>query len=177
MRLVTLTDVKNTVNVTASTDDNELERVALAAEALVLGECRPLLSQTVVTEPVDASPTGLVLLPDHPVNSVTAVSDSAGAPVSFTARPRSGQVFVRVRRPVVVTYTVGSATGPRDVPADVSEAALIVVRHLWESQRGRARRPRFAPTDADLDLPAGFAFPAAARELLRPYLRPRGQAG
>ncbi len=177
MRLVTLTDVKNTVNVTASTDDNELERAALAAEALVLGECRPILAQTVVTDPLDVSLTGIVLLPDDPVNSVTAVIDTAGARIPFTARPRSGQVFVRARGPVVVIYTVGSATGPRDVPADVSEAALIVVRHLWESQRGRARRPRFAPADADLDLPAGFAFPAAARELLRPYLRPRGQVG
>ncbi len=175
MRLVTLTDVKNTVNVTGSTDDNELERAALAAEALVLGECRPIFSQTVVTEPVDVSPTGLVLLPDHPVNSVTAVIDAVGAPVSFTARPGSGQVLVRARGAVVVTYTVGSATGSRDVPADVSEAVLIVVRHLWESQRGRGRRPRSVPAEADLDLPPGFAFPAAARELLRPYLRPRGQ--
>ncbi len=173
MRLVTLTDVKNTVNVTASTDDNELERVAMAAEALVLGECRPILIQTVVTDPLDVSWSGVVLLPDRPVDSVLSVTDSTGLAVAFTVRPRSGRVFVRSRGPVVVTYTAGSAT----VPADVSEATLIVVLHLWESQRGRARRPRFAPSDADLDLPAGFAFPAAARELLRPYLRPRGQVG
>ncbi len=177
MRLVTLTDVKSTVNVTASTDDNELERVALAAEALVRGECRPILAGTVVTEPLDVSRAGIVLLPDQPVNTVLAVTDSTGVPVSFTARPSSGQVSVRSQGPVVVTYTVGSASGPQDVPADVKEAALIVVLHLWESQRGRARRPRFAPPDADLDLPAGFAFPAAARELLRPYLRRRGQVG
>ncbi len=177
MQLVTLTDVKNTVNVTASTDDNELERVALSAEALILGECRPILAKTVVTDPLNVSPAGVVLLPDHPVNDVTAVVESNGLPVPFAARPSSGQVFVQARGPVVVTYTAGSGTGPRDVPADVSEAALIVVQHLWESQRGRARRPRFAPVDGDLDLPAGFAFPAAARELLRPYLRRRGQAG
>ncbi len=172
MRLVRLSDVKSTVNVTANTDDNELERVALAAEALVIGECRPILATTVVTDPLDVSRSGVVLLPDSPVNRVLSVTQLGGAGLPFTARRSSGEVFVRSREPVIVTYTVGVAT----VPDDVREAALICVAHLWESQRGRRTTPSRFAADVVPDLPAGFAFPAAARDLLRPYLRPKGQA-
>ncbi len=171
MQLVTLFDVKRHVNVTASTDDNELAAVAEAAEALVFGQCRPILAQTIVTEPLDVSPTGLVLLPDYPVNSITAVTDSTGIAVTFTARPSSGRVYVTTTGPVTVTYTVGFAT----VPADVREATLIVVGHLWESQRGRRTRTRFAVEDAPDPL-VGPSLPSTARDLLRPYLRPASQA-
>ncbi len=172
MRLVTLTDVRRHLNITGNVDDNELEDTAQAAEALILGRIRSVLPETVVSEPLDVSPTGLVLLPDYPVSSVTAVTDSTGATVEFTARPSSGRVFTRRGGPVVVTYTVGPAV----VPDDVRRAVLEVTGHLWTSQRARRGPPR-AIADIGPDPSLGFALPNVALDLIRPYLKPAGQLG
>ncbi len=172
MRLVTLTDVRRHLNITGNVDDNELEDTAQAAEELVLELVRPVLPETIVSEPLDVSPSGLVLLPDHPVNSVTAVTDSAGATVEFTARPSSGRVFVRPGAAVVATYTVGPAV----VPDNVRRAVLEVTGRLWTSQRARRGPPR-AIADIGPDPSIGSALPQEALDLIRPYLKPPGQLG
>ena len=87
--------------------------------------------------------------------------------------------YVRARRRRLrlnVTYQAG-----RDpVPEDVKTAMLIIVGHLWDTQRGRSGS-RAGVMGLDDDAPIGgdasylvlqgYALPRRAMELLRPYMQ------
>ncbi|MFD0885754.1 hypothetical protein ACFQ08_14480, partial [Streptosporangium algeriense] len=63
--------------------------------------------------------------------------------------------------PVLVVY----AAGRTEIPANVLLAALIIIGHLWETQRGTVA-PRLGTDDEVWDPRAGFAVPRRALELL-----------
>ncbi len=134
MQFVTLTDVRAHLNITGGAEhDNELSRMAEAAEQTVLDISGPVGGDVTVT--LSPSRSGLVLLPDQPVAAVTAVT-SGGQPVSFTARPDAGLVSVSTTSPVTVTYTRDSSRREQ-----VRIAVLMVTDRLWETQRGRSPSP------------------------------------
>lgn len=175
MSSVQLTDVKQFLNKTGvndSGDDEELQLFLDRAEAILTKRIGPL-SPTPVTGEKHTGPGPLVLR-RYPVISVTSAT-SAGVDVtdldldldsgvlygSFTAYPP---------RQVSITYVAG-----RDfLPADLEEAVLELVRHLWKSQRGGGSlRPTFpGEDDPTTQQPGGASYllPYRVESLIEPHL-------
>lgn len=72
-----------------------------------------------------------------------------------------------------VTYTAGYGTGT-GIPADLKLAALELVRHFWDTQRGNSPAAGGALPDDQMpgmSLDMYDALPRRVEQLLAPYLR------
>jgi uncharacterized phiE125 gp8 family phage protein len=184
---VTLDDVKSYLNITRTTNDDELIGfldVAVAAIEDVIG---PIDART-VTEEIDSHGQRIVLS-QTPVLAVSSVSIEpwlGAAPVDDTSAWRLNSATGVLRRKVIggslpyygpgsiftITYTVGRAVAS----APITQAILMQVADMWESQRGAMPLPAngdSAPPAYGGD--AGF-LSAEVMELLLPYLLPPGVA-
>ena len=179
--LVSLADVKQQLNITTTTNDDELQAYIDAVTACIEAGCGPM-AQRQVTEIIEGFDLTLNLL-QVPAISVTSVTSIYTAGVQWLA----GVLFVDgdkgvVRRndrggfyggPFTVVYTAGRTS----VPAGVGLAARIIVQYLWETQRGTSRRS--APGgQADVQAFAGFSYdiPTRAAALLGPFTSNAGFA-
>lgn len=195
---VTLAEAKDALNITTVTSDAELQTVIDAATAVLQNHpayrVLDAVTTTDYTEWADGGGDDIVL-GHYPVTTVTSVaeytpdaqpivSESPDVVTTFTDygyvldaaagilhRTNGGAPSMWNGR-VKVVYTAGSAT----VPADIRQAALVLVDHLWETQRG-GQGPAL-PTGLDLtdetsapDVSAGYTLPNRVRELLEPYER------
>lgn len=187
MPLVTLSDVKDYLNITSTTHDAELDDfldTALAAIQAIIG---PLSGQTFTEEFDEHGPR--IVLSHTPVMSVQSVSIEpwmGQAPVDDTAAWRLNTTTGVLRRKVVggslpyygtgsiftVTYTAGLA----DVPMDINRAILMQVKNMWSSQRGAMPMPAGGDTPPPVfGGDVGF-LGADVMELLLPYVPPTGVA-
>lgn len=173
--LASLVDLKQHLNITSTSDDEELQLILDAAERVVTSIAGSWSADT-VTESVPVV-GGTAILSRRPTGPVT----SGGVPIGGTVDGPAGLVtglgglYGSASR-ITVTYSVGDD----GVPADVYLATLIVAAQLFETQR----RPGFssdAPAgfggadgipDATSTTPMGFAVPSRAQELLAQYTRP-----
>lgn len=171
--VLTLAEAKTHLNITATTHDAELQDVIDAAEAVISKRVGPLQA-TVRTARVQGGGTRLVL-PEYPVTSLTTVTpadsdaltvgdlslDSAAGVVTYTSGARFGARWYDV------AYSAGRATCPDDLLMAVKE----LVRHMWDTQRGPARRPGSTASDvASNTLPgAGYLLPFRVSELIAPH--------
>lgn len=64
--------------------------------------------------------------------------------------------------PLRITYTAGRTA----IPPNVRQAALIILQHLWETQRGQQGGVSFGGSGEVYDPRWGFAIPRRALELL-----------
>ncbi|MEV0149104.1 MULTISPECIES: hypothetical protein [unclassified Nonomuraea] len=164
--LVSLADARAHLNITTGADDVELAEVVRAATAAVERHVGAVLRRVYVEE----HPGGYAIALHHtPVLSVASASgvlpgvpDLAAADLQVDG---SSGVLRRgtgawIAGPVRVTYTAGRA----EVPPNVRLATLIIIQHLWETQRGSAL-PRFGGEDT-WDPRQAFAVPRRALELL-----------
>ena len=163
-----LDDLKKHLNITRSTDDDELLLMLDAANELVGSIVGPFDAATVTERvPVVGSavllsrvPAGSVVLTDPAGSEVTGGTVSAAARVVYDVLTGYGSV------------TAEYDTGGTDVPAAVGLATLIIAGHLWETQRGAAPvGPLAAADDTSLLAPGvGYAIPNRAKELLEPFI-------
>jgi hypothetical protein len=164
--VLTLNEAKAHLNITSTTQDDELQTFMAAAEAAIERRIGPLVA-TSVTRRVFGGDS--YALPVYPALSVTSVT-----PVGGTALPLDG-IYVGPDGVLTgagyaptagydVTYQAGHAATAADVPADLRLAILEMVRHLWESQR----RSRGQVTDVP---GSAHAFPYRVEELLAPYVQ------
>lgn len=191
----TLTDVVDNLNLQDSDDDAEVETVIDRATAIL--ENAPgytvadHVKQTTYTEWYDGD-TDVIVLKHYPVISVTSVAEYTPTGQALAAEPldtttdftgygytidlasgmlsrTSGGSASRFSGRVKVVYVAGSAS----VPADLWGAALDLVAHLWETQRGG--QGTGVPIGLDSDPTAVDAFndnrllPPRVREALSPY--------
>lgn len=202
--LADLESVKAETNITSTVDDDELQGYIDAASALLLNHPDYRIADasglTSYTEWHDSG-TDTVMLDHYPVTAVTSVTEyTNGSVQALAAEPVDGGSFtgygwdyadgtgangllVRLSNGapvrwcgnrVKVEYTAGAAS----VPADIRLAALALIDHLWESQRGTqgSGLPTGFEDDtpgSSLGLPYGssFALPNRVRELLEPYTK------
>lgn len=171
----TLEDVKKHLNMTSTANDDELGLMLDAAEDVV----RSLVGSFAaveVTEPV-AVHGGTAILSRRPVVGDVVLSDESLT--GFTVDREAGLL-----RNVGYTASVGWAywgttqltatysTGGGVAPAAVELATLIIVGHLWETQRGTSPSAlTLQGEDAGPTFGAGYAIPNRAKDLLAPYLR------
>lgn len=179
---VTVGEVEEFLNLKEPRTGSKLTELQLLIDAAVdqvESVCGPLsprerLERVAVTH-------GRGLLAGWPALEVTAAS-TPPQEWAFTTEAAPGTPVVPlptltvggelVMRPVVgggwvdVTYRVG-----RDpVPAALRLAVLVIVRHLYATQRGPG--PSAGASDADR-VPMGFAVPRRAAELMEAHRAPR----
>lgn len=173
--LLSLADAKKALNKSATivTDDEELRSLNEAVTSVI----EDYLGETVVRRSVTdrfsvgSSVCPVLMLRSIPVLSLTSVTrlapnagtyDVAGL-VVHSATGRLTTLGVPFYGDLDVVYTAGYPI----VPANYTEAAKIVLRHLWETQQ----RPTLGPPgpfgiEGDLEPPSPGSLPLRARELL-----------
>lgn len=176
---VSLDDVKTFENKLNNVDDDELRDFIEAAQAILAVRIGPLVPVT-VTETQDGGSSSLVLR-KWPVISVTGISYATGQTVLATdldLDPDTGivfwryntvGVFLRGPRFLTVTYLAGRLV----LTADLREALLELIKHLWESQTGGNRRPNFAADGTNAQTASSYLLPYRVESLIKPYLAPR----
>lgn len=183
--LVSLSDVKAHLNITSTTNDDEIQGFIDAATEVIENITGPILAKA-VTEWHDGG-SYTILLTGYPVTSVTSITEYtptaqvlAAEPTDTTdpftdygyvidtakgeiARTSGGAPTTFLGR-VKVVYTAGRST----IPANVRLAALKLVKHMWSDQRGGSGLPLNAPGDEFL-APTAHLIPWEVEELLAPY--------
>jgi hypothetical protein len=144
--IVPFPELKAHLNITGTTNDEELMGFLDSAEELVRQEAAVYAPQS-YTETV-AVDSGVAILSHTPVISLTSVTASGETITGATASRYGLLRGVRGWREVTVTYTAGTAVPP----ARVHTAVLMVTARLWETQRGNTptvfqggEEPTFTP--------------------------------
>lgn len=170
--VVSVAEAKRHLNITVTTYDDELRRFLDVATDLCENYAGRALRRRSITETHDGGKPS-VLLRWSPVLSVTTATDDGTAVTDYLIEPESGVLWrdedasidwVGAKRGVSITYVAGY-TSP---PADVQQAVLEALRHLWTTQRGamNARNPLGGDEYAS---GTGWSLPRRVVELLEPY--------
>ena len=169
---IPLADFKQHLNITSSTNDDELQSILDAAEAWVEKHTGLQLGAGTRTFTVYASARSL-LLPTTNVVSVTSVTDPDGLTVTVLSRDmnlHAGIVTVPYYKsgPWTVVATFDAA-----VPADLAAATLMIASHLWDTQRGTSPTGLQQPDEVtSFGGGVSYAIPNRALEMLEAYLLP-----
>jgi len=148
-----------------SADIDELRRFIATTEAAWYAEGLPGESQVRTDEVRGDRPA--IALERLPVIAVTAVSEGHDAspldPARYHVRTAAGVITSRsadFADPVIITYTWGFAT----VPDDIKHALMLLLKHLWETQRASNRR------NGEPDVGSAYTWPNRVLQLARPYM-------
>lgn len=171
MTLLSLTDAKAALNITSDAYNDELQDYIDGAVAAVEFICGPAESEE-VSEVVQA--TAAIGLTRTPVLAVTSVTgDLFGARVLSDLHIDLYAGVIRTREGVTPlvrdTYTVVYTTGRAAIPPAMKQAAKVILKHQWSTQRGPAAKATTA--DGSYVPGFGFAVPNAALQMLAPYDR------
>ncbi|GII89627.1 hypothetical protein Ssi03_76170 [Sphaerisporangium siamense] len=164
--VISLGEAKAQLNITGRDQDEELQGFVRAVTE-VCERYAGALARTVHTQRVEGG-RGIALnhFPILSVTSITAVWPGHVPPaladldVDETTGVIQRKDGGRMCGPLIVTYLAGRPA----IPPNVRLAALIILQHLWETQRGQVA-PRFGADDT-WDPRFGFAIPRRALELL-----------
>jgi hypothetical protein len=176
MGLVGLDDVKRHLNITATTSDEELRAVLMAATSAAEDYLRRPLRRLALTETFytrNGNGRGLVLsrtdlseITEIVEDGVTLTSDD------FAADLNAGVVWREDCREWCYPATVEFVTFGVDSPA-LRQAVLELTRHLWETQRGSMpMMPRGADGMEMFNPAMSYSLPRRVTELLAPYRMP-----
>lgn len=180
MPIVSLADTKAHLNITTTTDDEELRRTLAVATEMAERYCNRALRRKTVSETYNGDACAL-LLRTVPVLSITTVVENgvtltasdytldANAGILLRGSTLADFEWADGRQNVVVTYVAGYT----DPPQVAQQAVLELVRHLWQTQRGSVALPTLGGPD-DYNGPTGFGWsiPNRVRELLAPLVMP-----
>lgn len=172
--MITLEEAKTHLNITGTADDDELRGFIEAATPVVEDVVGPVVVRS-YTE-VDSQGGPFLTLANCPVVSLTSLAAvlTSGTSYDVDGLDLDGQNGI-VRRldggrfcgPLRITYKAGRAV----VPANITQAAKEIVRHMWETQRGHSgARPGFGEEDFAVT-GSGFTVPRRVMELLAPHRR------
>lgn len=172
MAIVTLPQAKKQLNIpdADTSQDDEIQFYIAASSGAVDRERGEAVDPRTVVDELSLSNTTTFLLTTTPVTELTSVAAVDGSQTWDAADlhvdARSGRVIVLSGPPlsglVAVTYTAGYDP----VPANFQLAALIILQHLWETQRGAGVGVQFGNGDQEFAPPPGYAVPWRAAELL-----------
>lgn len=177
--LLTLDEAKAALNITTETFDDELADYITGTIAAVEFICGPVnpMEQTDVLWGV-----GSLVLTKTPVISIESVTgDLVGARDMTYIRFNAESGVVRTNARVIPLledwYTVVYTYGRAEIPPAMKQAAKVILKHQWSTQRGpsgrRAPSTDDAPGMANRTIVPGLAYalPNAALQMLAPYDR------
>lgn len=171
--IVTLVEVKAHLNKTSTKDDGEITGFIDAAESVAEYYVGPVIDQAITERHHSGLSIALYRPPVLSLDSVTAVfpSGTSWAIADLIVDKTTGIVQRANGQalsggPWNVTYTAGRAT----VPGNIKTACLIIVKHLWETQRGQMAKLPVGGGIDNVPVATGisYAVPRRALELLRP---------
>lgn len=172
--IISLADAKAHLNKTSDADDEELRSWLEVTTEIVDELAGKATARRTVTERHTvrgvASHVSLTWTPVLSVSSVASLDTATTWDVDLLdVDPATGMVRTLPVGPpfcglLRVVYTAGYAS----VPARYTGAARIILRHLWESQRGGRSQRRSGVVNDDMQLVAGYAIPRAAADLIGP---------
>lgn len=171
--LVGLDDVKQHLNMTGTSSDEELRQTLLAATSAAEDYLRrPLrrLAQTQTFYTRHGNGRGLVLSRTDVASVASVVEDGTTLTAAdYDANLSAGVVWRADCRewcyPTTVTYTTAGIESPA-----LRQAVLELTRHLWETQRGTMPMMPRGVDGMDAFNPAmGYSLPRRVTELLAPY--------
>lgn len=176
--LITLAEAKQSLGITVTTNDSDIEDYIEAATPVIEQIAGPQYSRN-LSFTFDGGSTAVVI--PHRFTSVVSLLVDGVALADYIARPASGVIYAGTTegleefesgvQNVVVTVAVGSAT----IPANVKLAARELVRHWWQQGR-QGNRPAFGNEAEAQDAPMGFSVPRRVYQLLEPSPRVPGFA-
>lgn len=161
------------------------ERTALieAASGAVEDFCRQSFEAVEATERYDGSGTTRVWLKRRPVAAVASVVVNGEPLTSFDFNPQTGELFLGDgrahvyfaprfpvgRQNVEVTYTAGWPT----IPAPVKRAAIMALRHLYDStsKTGVMSSEKIGDYSYTLGSGESSSLTRKVQSLLAPYVR------
>jgi uncharacterized phiE125 gp8 family phage protein len=173
--VVSLAEAKLQLNMTDTASDNELGVFISAASEAIEDYVGPVVNRS-VTDVTDGG-RAEVLLTKIPVASITSVTDGGTVlPAEAYKVSLTSGVVTRVSggypypftygiQSVQVTYVAGRAANTAAVPNRYKMAALIIIQHLWETQRPAAAGP-FSQGADDFDPRYTYSIPRRALEML-----------
>jgi hypothetical protein len=176
--VLSMAEARAHLNLTDTTDDEEVRSWLETVTRVVESKAGEVVAKS-YTERHRAG--GSLWLRHGPVISITSIapwlgtgSTYAPADVRVTESGRvemlSGLCFTG--GPYAVTYLAGRTV----VPANIRDAAKIILKHCWETQRGASALPLQAADEMSMVPGFGFAVPNRALELLAPDLLPMNLA-
>lgn len=190
MAVVTLQQAKDFLNITSTDADSELTFVVSAAESMWARRGGPVGS-TARDEWLDGGEK-FVVVRNVPIISVTSITVSLGAITytlteyptgtsgyawAYTVDKTTG-TFVRRAAGVAIPFESGTrnvhvqyTSGYASVPEDVQLAVLLLVKHMWTTQRGVGLRPAMGGME-DAAPSATYMWPHKAEEILAGYKVP-----
>jgi len=169
--LVSLADFKTHLNITSTTNDEELRRMLLSASDLAERVTGRIFRLTTFTEAHDGG-TSAIRLRRLPVVSLTTVTESgstitssgytldANAGVLYRGSSTAPMEWTAGQRNVSVTYVAGEG----DPPQTAYDLVLELGRHMWRTQRGAM--PSAMGSGDDYVPGAAYALTYRARELV-----------
>lgn len=169
--IMSLADAKEHLNITGTQNDDEL-RFFMAATTRAVEKTRgeAIIRRTVTERLEFHTPWPWFLLATTPVLALTSLTRQDLAqtwdPSVFDVDLQSGKLTLLpgalpVLGQVLAVYEAGYAV----IPESFQLAADIILKHLWETQRGR----QGVMLGGDMESPSfgpGFAIPSRAQELL-----------
>lgn len=178
--LVSLADAKGQLNIPLAdvSSDAELAGFIAAATDPIERIIGPVIARS-VTEVWDGGRSQL-LLRKPPVLSITAVTDTGtvlaasdyklNGPAGILSRVAGPSLlpFLPGIQSVTVVYQAGQAADIAAVTANLPNvrlAAMIIIQHLWQTQRPAAAGP-FTQGSDEYDPRSSFAVPHRVTELL-----------
>jgi hypothetical protein len=174
--LIDLAQAKSALNMTSTSNDDEITAYILAATEIINRECgysAPTTFTETTTGRVDASGQMRIVLQRTPVLSVSSITTQMiGLPpidlTYVTMNPSAGTLYFKnwyaFYGPLVVTYVAGRA----EIPPALQTACAIIVQDLWQTQRGAVPLPTAAVDESG---PQSSGIPYRALQLMRmaPY--------
>lgn len=175
--IVSLADARTHLNLRSSTNDDELRSFIAAATEVIEKDPDIGVGPVVVRTYTEQASAGRCLtLWRTPVVSITSVEPYQTVGTSYDP---AGLVFDSVTGiversdglwftggPFSVTYKAGRSV----VPANIRLAALEMIKHWWESQRGPAVGAR-PPVSGEpvVTVSSGYAIPTRCAQMLRAF--------
>jgi Phage gp6-like head-tail connector protein len=172
--IVGLDDAKTYLRITGSSDDEQLRDVLEAASDLCERHTRKVWRRTTVTAELHSGGGDVLYLRQAPVVSVTSVTDTGVAITSsyYTLDAPTGRLFfgdtvstgywTPGQENISVTYVTGPPSGV--VPAYIRRGLLVLLEHLWATQRGGSNLPRLAGGSDEYDRRMSFTLPRRVLE-------------
>jgi hypothetical protein len=135
---------------------------------------RKVWRRSTVTAELHSGGTDVLYLRQAPVVSVTSVTDTGVAVTAstYTLDAPTGRLFFGDTRStgcwtagqenISVTYVTGPPAGV--VPAYIRQGLLVLVEHLWATQRGGSNLPRKAGAGDEYDTRRSYTLPRRVLE-------------
>lgn len=190
--IVALPDAKDFLNISDTASDDKLTQFIAVASQMIVNRVGQVAGSQTVDEWHDGGTERIVLRNQAAIQSVTSLTESYGSivytltqvsldgsnslPFAFTVDLDTG-VLVRRAAGIAVPFAAGVrnihvtyVSGYAAVPPDLSQACLLLVKHLWETQRGPSSRPGTGGQSETLG--STYSFPRRVEEILAPYSVP-----